>query len=37
MEECYVSGESTRREIEYAQMLGKRVRWLEPVGAEASA
>lgn len=23
-------GESTRREVEYAQRLGKRVRWLEP-------
>ena len=23
-------GESTRRELEYAQQLGKRVRWLEP-------
>jgi hypothetical protein len=25
-------GQSTRREIEYARRLGKRVRWLEPVG-----
>ena|SRR5450755_1630890 len=30
-------GESTRREIEYAQKLGKRVRWLESVGEEMQA
>jgi len=29
-------GTSTRREIEYAQMLGKRVRWLESVAEEAN-
>jgi hypothetical protein len=30
-------GESTQREIEYARMLGKRVRWLEPLVEEVSA
>ncbi len=30
-------GESTRQEIEYARMLGKPIRWLEPVGEEVSA
>jgi hypothetical protein len=30
-------GESTRREIAYARMQGKRIRWLEPVGEEVSA
>jgi nucleoside 2-deoxyribosyltransferase len=30
-------GESTRREISYAEQLGKPVHWLEPVKAESSA
>jgi len=30
-------GQSTRREIEYAQMFGKPVRFLEPVACEAMA
>ena len=30
-------GESTQREIDYARMVGKRVRWLEPVVEEVSA
>jgi hypothetical protein len=30
-------GESTRREIDYALMVGKRVRWLEPLVEEVSA
>jgi hypothetical protein len=31
--EGYV-GESTRREIAYARLMGKRIRWLEPVAEE---
>ena len=30
-------GKSTQREIDYARMVGKRVRWLEPVEQEVSA
>ena len=29
-------GESTRREIDYARMLGKQIRWLEPMAEEVS-
>jgi hypothetical protein len=29
-------GESTRREIDYARMQGKRIRWLEPVAEGVS-
>ena len=29
-------GQSTRREIDYARMQGKRIRWLEPIEEEVS-
>jgi hypothetical protein len=32
VEGCYVVGESTQREIEYAREQGKSIRWLEEHG-----